>query len=99
MEKIFFLSSKFIYSKLKPKKTDFFLAKHYNFSPNLVGFYKKKNASNSFFFVEQMILTNKYTNLISKKTEFNIYRKHFLDTLTIVIFFKCFEKKKKKLLV
>jgi len=85
-----------VFSKLNGKEAKSYLTKKKNFSNNLVEFFRKENTNDTFFFTEQLVLTNKYINLISKKTEFNIYRKHFLDTLTIVIFFKCFEKKKKK---
>jgi len=59
---------------------------------------KQKNFHASSVFVEHLILTNKYTNLISKNTEYNLYRKHFLDTLTLKTFFDCFALKNAKIL-
>jgi 16S rRNA (guanine527-N7)-methyltransferase len=96
MKSILFLNNCNFFLRNKPKYKTFFFSKKIYFSKNLLNFYKKKNIKNSFLFLEQLILINQYINLISKKTESNIYRKHFLDTLTIVIFFRCFQKKKKK---
>jgi 16S rRNA G527 N7-methylase RsmG len=56
----------------------------------------KKNIKNSIFFIENLLLQNNYSNLISNNTISNFYRKHFIDSLTLIVFFNFFLKKKKK---
>ena len=38
-------------------------------------------------FIEHLLIRNKYTNLVSKQTLFILYKKHFLDSLTILSIF------------
>jgi 16S rRNA (guanine527-N7)-methyltransferase len=42
---------------------------------------------NCVIFIEHLFIRNKYTNLVSKQTILILYKKHFLDSLTVSSFF------------
>ncbi|AFP65704.1 glucose inhibited division protein B (nucleomorph) [Chroomonas mesostigmatica CCMP1168] len=76
-----------------------------------ISVFKKRNLAFNFFekfsqnsfeksnnFVDHLILRNKYSNLISNKTLLSVFRRHFVDSLTIELFFNSFHPKKKFLL-
>nr|UXY88477.1 glucose-inhibited division protein B [Cryptomonas curvata] len=42
---------------------------------------------NCVIFIEHLLIRNKYTNLVSKQTILILYKKHFLDSLTVSSFF------------
>lgn len=93
---LLFLKISFFSSKFNTKKEKFTSVKEKISSKTFQNF-KKMNLNKSIFFLEHLVLKNKYTNLISKNTQFDLFRKHFLDTITLVIFFQCFHLKIKKM--
>ena len=51
---------------------------------------------NCTIFIEHFIIRNKYNNLVSKQTTYIIYRKHFLDSLTLFSIIRSFCPKSKQ---
>jgi 16S rRNA (guanine527-N7)-methyltransferase len=75
------------------KNSNSFKKKHFK---EIFEHFKKDNFENSSFFIDHVILRNKYSNLISKKTIYSIYKKHFFDTFTVELCLSIFYSKKKK---
>lgn len=97
-KKIYFVLSRNLYSKKLNKKS----LLETKFSRHLLSesyeAFSKNNLKKCNFFLSHLILKNRYTNLISKRTQFALFKKHFLDTLTLIVFFRCFQEKKKKMI-
>jgi 16S rRNA (guanine527-N7)-methyltransferase len=83
--------------RFKKKKKNLIKEKRENHLINVFENLDQKNFKKSIFFIEHIILHNNYSNLISKATVAFFYRKHFIDSLTLIIFFKFFKKKKKNI--
>nr|UXY87974.1 glucose-inhibited division protein B [Cryptomonas curvata] len=72
-------------NKLNIKKTGI---KHLTYKNELITCFLKKFSfqivKKCTIFIEHLLIRNKYTNLVSKQTLFILYKKHFLDSLTIL---------------
>jgi 16S rRNA (guanine527-N7)-methyltransferase len=82
--------------KIIQKKKISFKGKKKNNLEKIFEHYNKKNLKKTIFYVENLALQNNYFNLISMSTIPFFYRKHFMDSMTLNIFFEFFLNKKKK---
>lgn len=95
--KLFVSNRIFLGRTLNKKKQCLQIKSSENLLPETYQSFKKCTLKQCNFFLSHLILKNKYTNLISKNTQFALFKKHFFDTMTLIVFFKCFQQKKKKI--
>lgn len=93
----FFVSNRIFLHRTLRKKSCLHIKSSTNLLSETYKSFKKCTLKKCNLFISHLILKNRYTNLISKNTKFALFRKHFFDTLTLIVFLKCFQDKKKKI--